>query len=272
MTENNERIDVGVIAGSGIYAFLEEEAEELRVETRFGDAEVSVTRAGDLRVGFVSRHRPGHRFLPHMIPHRANLAALKHLGARAVLATTAVGAVDEALPLGQPVLFDDLYFPENRLPNGETCTIFTEPGDPERGHLISEEPFSPRLRRRIELVAKELGLEAGIGGVYGHVNGPRFNTDAEIRPMRAAGVSAVSQTCGPEAVLAGELELPYALIGFPVNYTPGAGDTGTKEDLDRLLALSKEVLPRLVLRTIESLQEEDLAFDYGYVYRVEGGM
>jgi len=265
-------IDVGVIAGSGIYAFPGEEAEDLRVETRFGVAEVAVTRAGDLRVGFVSRHRPGHRYLPHMIPHKANLMALKELGARAILATTAVGAVDSALPLGQPVLIDDLYFPENRLPNGETCTIFTEPGAPERGHWIPDQPFSPHLRHRIELSAKELGIEASIGGIYGHVNGPRFNTDAEIRPMRAAGVSAVSQTCGPEAVLAGELELPYALVGFPVNYTPGAGDTGTKQDLDRLLALSKKVLPRLVLHTIQSLKETDFAFDYGYVYRVEGGM
>ena len=272
MIGESERIDVGVIAGSGIYAFPGEEAEELRVETRFGAAEVTVTRVGGLRVGFVSRHRPGHRFLPHMIPHRANLAALKQLGTRAVIATTAVGAVDPALPLGQPVLFDDLYFPENRLPNGETCTSFTEPGAPDRGHLIPDQPFSPRLRRRIELSAKELGLEASVGGVYGHVNGPRFNTDAEIRPMRTAGVSAVSQTCGPEAVLAGELELPYALVGFPVNYTPGAGDTGTKADLDRLLALSKEVLPQLVLRTIGGLEEEDFAFDYGYVYRVEGGI
>lgn len=272
MAKENASIDVGVIAGSGIYAFPGEEAEDLRVETRFGDAEVALTRVGDLRVGFVSRHRPGHRYLPHMIPHRANLAALEQLGARAVLATTAVGAVDPALPLGQPVLFDDLYFPENRLPNGETCTIFTEPGAPDRGHLIPDQPFSPHLRKRIEQSAKELGTEASIGGIYGYVNGPRFNTDAEIRPMRAAGVSAVSQTCGPEAVLAGELELPYALVGFPVNYTPGAGDTGTKQDLDRLLALSKKVLPQLVLHTIQSLEETDFAFDYGYVYRVEGGI
>ena len=215
---------------------------------------------------------PGHRFLPHQIQYRANLKALAQLGARAVLATTVVGAVDPALALGRPVLFDELFFPENRLPNGEICTIFTEPGDPERGHLIPDETFSPRLRRRTAQAAKELGLEPTVGGVYGHTNGPRFETRSEIRALGAAGVTAVSLTCGPEAVLAGELELPYTLIGFPVNYATGVGEPGRKEDLDRLLDLSKGVLPKLLLHTIETLEEEDFAFDYGYVYRMEGGI
>ena len=80
---------------------------------------------------------------------------------------------------------------------------------------------------------------------------------------------AVSQTCGPEAVVAGELELPYGLIGLPVNYATGVAEPEGKEELDRLLSLSARVLPRLVLRTLEMLEEEDLGFDRGYVYRVE---
>ncbi|MDQ4106690.1 MAG: MTAP family purine nucleoside phosphorylase [Actinomycetota bacterium] len=264
-------IDVGVIVGSGLYSFPGEVREE-RVETAFGEAVMAVGRVGRWRVGAISRHGPGHRFLPHQIGYRSNLVALSQLGVRALLATTVVGAVDPALPLGEPVLFDELFFPENRLPNGEICTIFTEPGDPERGHLILDEPFSPRLRRRVGQAAKNLALEPTVGGVYGHTNGPRFETRPEIRSFRAAGVTAVSLTCGPEAVLAGELELPYALVGFPVNYAAGVGEPGTKEDLDRLLARSKEALPQLLLRTIESLEDEDFVFDYGYVYRLEGGI
>ena len=210
--------------------------------------------------------------LPHQIGYRANLKALAQLGARAVLATTVVGAVDPALALGRPVVFDELFFPENRLPNGEICTIFTVPGDPERGHLILDESFSPRLRSRITRAAKELELEPTVGGVYGHTNGPRFETRSEIGSFAAAGVTAVSLTCGPEAVLSGELELPYALVGFPVNHATGLGEPEVKEDLDRRLVLSKDVLPRLLLRTIETLEEEDFAFDYGYVYRLEGGI
>lgn len=266
-----DSIDLGVITGSGLYSFPGEVREQ-RVGTAFGEAVVQVGRVGRWWVGTISRHGPGHRFLSHQIQYRANLAALSEIGARAVLATTMVGAVDPALALGRPVLFDDSYFPENRLPNGEMCTMFTEPGHLERGHLILDEPFSPRLRRRVARSAEDLGLEPTVGGVYGHTNGPRFETRSEIRALGASGVTAVSLTCGPEVVLAGELELPYALVGFPVNYATGVGDPETKEDLDRRLALSKDVLPKLLLRSIESLEEEDYAFDHGYVYRMEGGV
>ena len=268
-------IDVGIITGSGLYD-LPGASENLLVETRFGVVEVAVMEIGGWRVGGISRHGAGHRNLPHTVAHRANLKALEEIGTRAVLATTAVGAVGAvvgSVALGQPLVFDDLYFPENRMPDGGPCTFFTEPGDAARGHLIQSEPFAPRLRNKLMLAAESLGLEATAGGVYGHVNGPRFNTAAEIKPLREAGVSAVSQTCGPETVLAGELELPYALVGFPVNYTPGAVDSPEPEgEMDRLFGLSKKVLPRLLLRTVETLIEKDFIFDHGYVYRVEGGV
>ncbi len=261
-------IDIGIITGSGVYELLED--PELHVvKNRFGEVEVAVARVEPWIVGSIARHLRGHYHLPHTIPHKANLMALKQLGAQAVLATTVVGAVDPCIPLGQPIVFDDLSFPENRLPNGEPCTIFAEPGDPERGHLIQSEPYSPRLRRKIELAAKSLELEATVGGIYGHVNGPRFNTKAETDFLAAAGVTAVSQTCGPETVLAGELELSYGLVGFPVNYAGGVTESESKE-LDRLLAHGTSVLPQLVLRTVALLGKEDLPFDHGYIYRVEG--
>jgi 5'-methylthioadenosine phosphorylase len=265
-------IDVGIITGSGIYE-LPGDRESRIVESRFGKAEVSIFRVGPWTVGSIARHQKNHRHLPHTIPHQANIVALKQLGARVVLATTVVGMLDPDVPLGRPVLFDDLFFPTNLLPNGAECTVFTEPGDPARGHLIWDEPFAPRLRRKLELAAGALGLEATVGGVYGHTNGPRFESRAEIRWLGTAGVTAVSQTCGPEAVLAGELELPYALVGFPVNYATGVAKTEEgKEELDGLLTLSANVLPRIVLRTVETLEEEDLVFEHGYVYRVEGGI
>lgn len=264
-------IDVGVITGSGIYE-LPGAPETHLVASAFGETKVAVSRVGPWSVGSISRHQVGHHHLPQTIPHRANLTALKQLGARAVLATTAVGVVDPGVPLGRPILFDDLFFPANLLPNGEACTIFTEPGDPERGHLIWTEPFAPRLRRRLELAAGNSGLGVTRGGTYAHTNGPRFETQAEIRWLGAAGATAVSQTCGPEVVLAGELGISYGLVGFPVNYATGVAGHVTGEELGRLLALSSEVLPRLVLRATETLEEEDLVFDHGYVYRVEGGV
>lgn len=256
--------------GSGVYAFPGD-SETRVVENDFGQAKVAVSKVGPWTVGSISRHQGGHRHLPHTIPYRANLTALKQLGARAILATTAVGAVDPGVTLGRPILFDDLFFPANVLPNGEACTIFTEPGDPERGHLIWTEPFAPRLRRKLGLAAGGLGIEVTSSGIYGHTSGPRFETSAEIRLLGAAGVTAVSQTCGPETVLAGELGISYALAGFPVNYATGIAERETEEELGLLLALSSEIMPRLVLRAAEILEEEDLAFDHGYVYRFDRG-
>ena len=261
-------IDIGVITGSGIED-LSESHQMHRTGTPYGEVDVATFQAGPWRVGSISRHGAGHYHLPHTIPHRANLLALQSLGARAVLAVTVVGAVDTGLPLGRPVLFDDLYFPDNRLPNGEPCTIFPEPGEAGRGHLILDEPFSPRLREKVSLAADKLGIEVNIGGVYAHTNGPRFETKAEIGGLDAVGVSAVSQTCGPEAILAGELGISYCLIGFPVNYATGKASPEPKEDLDRRLALASRVLPRLVLGAAEKIEEEDFVLDHGYVYRFE---
>ncbi len=264
-------IDIGIITGSGIYALPGEPASSL-VETSFGETEVAVSRIGAWTVGGVSRHGPEHRNLPHTIPHQANIAALAKLGARAILATTVVGAVDPEVSLGRPMTFDDLFFPGNNLPDGSACTVFTEPGDPARGHLVWSEPFAPPLRRKLALAAEDLGLEVVRGSVYGHTNGPRFETPAEIRCLSAAGVTAVSQTCGPEVVLAGELGIPYGLVGFPVNYATGISAPESEEELERYIRLSIDVLPRLVLRAAELVEEGDLTFEHGYVYRVDGGI
>lgn len=263
-------IDVGIVTGSGICG-ISNASEPRMVRSPYGETSVAVFQAGPWSVGSISRHGKNHRHLPHTVPHRANIAALEKLGVRAVLAVTVVGAVDPDLPLGRCVLFDDLYFPENRLPGGEPCTVFPEPGQRRRGHLVWNEPFSPRLRERARLAAQSLGLDASLGGTYAHTNGPRFETAAEIRALGAMGAAAVSQTCGPEAVLAAELGLPYCLVGFPVNRATGTGKPEAKEELDDRLQLASEVLPRLLLRTAETLTEEDFAFDYGYVYRFDEG-
>lgn len=264
-------IDIGIITGSGIYT-LPGDSDLHTVETAFGRVEVAVSRVGPWTIGGVSRHGSGHRNLPHTVPHRANASALAELGARAILATTVVGAVDPGVPLGIPILFDDLFFPDNKLPDGSACTVFTKPSDPTRGHLVWSEPFAPRLRRKLALAAEDLGLESVLGGIYGHTNGPRFETPVEIRYLAAAGVTAVSQTCGPEVILAGELGIPYGLVGFPVNYATGVSAPEPEEVLARWLSRSTEVLPTLVLRAAELMVGEDLTFDHGYVFRVDGGI
>src|SRR3954449_13066313 len=138
---------IGIITGSGTYALPGFDGSEPEgFPTPWGDALVSRGTFGGTEVLHVSRHGAGHPRLSNHVTHRANIAALAQLGARGVIAVTVCGAVDPALELGTPVVFDDLPFLVNRLATGELCTFYPEPGDPRRGHWIFEGPFAPGLR------------------------------------------------------------------------------------------------------------------------------
>jgi purine nucleoside phosphorylase len=217
----------------------------------------------------VSRHEDGHQRLSNQVRHRANIAALKELGAECVIGATVCGAVDLSVPLGSLVVFDDLHFLSNRLPEGELCTFDDAPGDPLRGHWIYEGPYSDSLRRVLLEACAEAGVPARDGGVYGHVDGPRFNTRAEIRSLALAGVTAVSQTAGPETVLCGEAELPYALLGYATDYANGVSEEPTPvAELVRLIGASKDVFRQVLERALERVTAVEVA-PPGVIYRFE---
>ncbi|MEA2394060.1 MAG: 5-methylthioadenosine phosphorylase [Solirubrobacteraceae bacterium] len=240
---------IGIITGSGTYALpgLEAGAPE-PVPTPFGEALVTAGRFAGADVLHVARHGEGHRRLSSAVTHQANLWALRERGAGAILAATVCGALDPDLPLGSLLVFDDLHFPVNRLPDGSLCTLHTEPGAPGRGHWIFDLPFSQPLRRALLEGAAEAGLQARDGGCYGHVDGPRFNTRTEIRALMHAGVTAVSQTAGPETVLAGEANVPYALLGYATDYANGVkpDEPTPVEELIRLVGASTQAFGRVL--------------------------
>ena len=246
---------IGIRTGSGTYALpgFEGTGPE-SVETAWGEALVSRGTWAGVDVLHISRHGAGHPRLSNHVTHLANIAALKAEGATAVLAVTVCGAVDPRAELGSLVCFDDLHFVSNRLPDGSLCTFFTEPGASERAHWIYEGPFSDGLRSALLAGAAEAGIAVRDGGCYGHVDGPRFNTRAEIRGLAACGVTAVSQTAGPETVLCGEAELPYALLGYLTDYANGVKDEATPvatlvemmaASTDAFAAVLQAALPRV---------------------------
>ena len=159
-----------------------------------------------------------------------------------MLAVTVCGAVDPSVELGSLVCFDDLHFLSNRLPDGSLCTFFTEPGARERGHWIYEGPFSRAAARgaargRGGRRAWRCATAAATATSTARASTPR----AEIRGLAACGVTAVSQTAGPETVLCGEAELPYALLGFLTDYANGVTDEATPvETLIEMMAASTE--------------------------------
>jgi purine nucleoside phosphorylase len=259
---------VGVITGTGTYALEESTAPEA-VETPYGPALVS-RGAGPpgVEVLHVSRHEEGHERLSSQVTHRANVAALKEVGADCVVAVTVCGAVDPTVPLGSLIVFDDLHFLANRLPDGSLCTFHDTPGAAGRGHWIFESPFSDSLRRVLIEACVEAGVPGRDGGCYGHVDGPRFNTRAEIRSLAQAGVTAVSQTAGPETVLCGEAELPYALLGYATDYANGVSEPPTPvEELLRLIGASKAVFGSVlghVLRKVAAAEISPPGVNYKF--------
>jgi purine nucleoside phosphorylase len=265
---------IGIITGSGTHAlpgFTDPEA--VTVETPYGPGTVSRGRYGEVDALHVSRHGAGHVRLSNHVTHRANVWALKELGASAVVGCTACGAVDPTLELGSLVVFDDLHFSSNRLPDGSLCTFFTDPGDPRRGHwILHGSPFSSGVREALVAAAAGAGHRARDGGAYGHVDGPRFNTPTEIAQLAGCGVVAVSQTGGPEVVLCGELELPYGLIGFVTDYANEVrpGDPTPVAKLIELMGASTTIFADVLRGAVVALEQATPAAA-GTVYRFEQG-
>jgi purine nucleoside phosphorylase len=261
---------IGVITGTGTYALPGyEEAEPEEVMTAYGPALVSRGGDHDVELLHVSRHDKGHRRLSNHVNHRANISALVDLGAEAVLGVTVCGAVDPSVELGSLLVFDDLHFLANRLGDGSLCTFHTEAGDRGRGHWIFEDPFSEALRAALAAGAQNAGHSHRQGGCYGHVDGPRFNSRAEIRALAACGVTAVSQTAGPEAVLCGEVELPYALLGYATDYANGVTEEATPvEELLRLIERGTEVFATTLAATLPHLAHAS-PVPPGIVYRFD---
>jgi purine nucleoside phosphorylase len=263
-------LKVGVITGTGTYVLpgLEAGAPE-PFATRFGDAVITSGRLGDVEVLHISRHGEGHKRLSNHVTHRANVLALKEFGAECVFGVTVCGAVDPSLPLGSLIVFDDLHFLANRLADGSICTLYDTPGDPQRGHWIYEGPFSEPARGVLLDACRSAGVPARDGGCYGHVDGPRFNTRAEISSLALAGVTAVSQTAGPETVLCGEAELPYALLGYATDYANGVKDEATPvEELLRLIEASTGVFAQVLTEALAALPANGLPAP-GVLYRFD---
>jgi purine nucleoside phosphorylase len=262
---------VAIITGSGTYALPGLEAPEaMKVDTPFGPTEVSRGGYAGADVLHISRHGVGHVRLSNHVTHRANVWALKELGAEAVIGCTACGALDPALELGSLVVFDDLHFFANRLPDGSLCTFFTEAGKPERAHwILHGGPYSSELRAALVAAAAATGRTARNGGTYGHVDGPRFNTPSEIAQLRVAGVTAVSQTAGPETVLCGELELPYALMGFVTDYANEIkpGETTPVDEIIDLMSRSPAVFAEVLAAALPRVAAGSFTSP-GTVYRI----
>ncbi len=228
-------LDLAIIGGTGLYKLaVLQDVETHQPVTRYG-APSGPIRIGALagkRVAFLARHGEGHSVPPHRINYRANLAALKAVGAQRVLALNTVGGITERFGprvLGCPDQLIDYTW-------GRISTLSEETGS-DVLHVDFGDPYTPMLRREILAAAIAADVAVVDGGCYGATQGPRLETKAEIARMRRDGCDLVGMTGMPEAGLARELGLDYACLAIVANWAAGAGpDPDEQITLEEVLA------------------------------------
>jgi 5'-methylthioadenosine phosphorylase len=208
-------IALAVLGGSGFYEMPGlEDVEEISVETPYGPPSDSI-RVGTLegaRLAFLARHGRGHRLLPSELPQRANFWALKSLGVKRVLAISAVGSLQEDLHPGDLVAVDQFI---DRTRGPRPRTFF---GDGVVAHVSMADPVCQALAGGATAAARRIGLGIRDRGTYVCIEGPAFGTRAESELYRSWGASVVGMTALPEAKLAREAELCYALVAAVTDY------------------------------------------------------
>jgi 5'-methylthioadenosine phosphorylase len=205
---------IGIIGGSGLYEISElEDAQWVALETPWGapSDELLIGRIAGIRFVFLPRHGRGHRIPPSQVNARANIDALKRAGCTDVIAISAVGSLSEALEPGRFVLVDQ--FVDRTFAREKS---FFGPG--LVAHVSMAGPVCPRLSGLAAEAAEAAGAAVTRGAAYLAMEGPQFSTRAESRLYRQWGCDVIGMTAMPEAKLAREAELPYALVAMVSDY------------------------------------------------------
>ena len=209
-----EKLTLAVIGGSGLYAMSGlTETQEHDLTTPFGkpSAPIVVGALEGQRVAFLARHGIGHHLMPAEVNYRANIYALKMLGAERVVSISACGSLREDYAPGHIVIPDQIF--DNT--KGRARTFF---GEGLVAHIGVAEPFCPRLSAQLETAVRSAGAIVHNGGAFITIEGPRFSTRAESNTYRSWGMSLIGMTTSPEAYLAREAELCYAVMAHVTDY------------------------------------------------------
>lgn len=208
--EKSENWHIGVIGGSGLAGGLDlEDAQDIQVTSPFGEPSGPVTtgRLEGARFTFLARHGAGHGFPPDAINYRANIDVLKRCGVTDLLALSAVGSLRKELEPGH-VLVPDQFIDRT---SGRVGSFF---GPGLVGHVSLADPVCARLSGFAAAAAGLAGGRVHSGGCYIAIQGPQFATRAESRLYREWGADVIGMTAMPEARLAREAELPYAMLAM----------------------------------------------------------
>ncbi len=242
---------IGVIGGSGVYSF--EDLKDLKEEsiiTPFGVFDYIIGKYLEKEVVFVTRHGKGHTLPPHLISYKKIIWGLKEIGVQKIIATSASGSLNLNIKPGDFVIIDQFIdFTDSR-----DTTFFDTPGNVT--HIDMTEPYCSYLRETIKNVMIDLNLPFHDKGTYVTMNGPRYETKAEINMLKILGGDLVGMTGTPEVILANELKICYASIGIITNFAAGISDK--KITHDEVIEMMNNKIPQLKKVIIETIKRIDL--------------
>lgn len=243
---------IAVIGGTGMnqwpgLAIL----DQRKVDTAYGppSAPLVIGKLAGKPVLFLARHGEGHKIPPHKINYRANVSALHAAGIRAVIAIAAVGGISEWFAPGEVALPTD--FVDYTWGREHTFTDGTR-GAPFQ-HVELATPYTPRVREILIDAARASGVSIAGAGVMGVTQGPRLETPAEIRRMRADGCDMVGMTGMPEAALAAELGLEYVCLALSVNWAAGLSTGGIHAEIEQSIEAGMVKVRAILARALENL-------------------
>lgn len=211
---------IGVIGGSGLYEpGALDDAQQIPVNSAFGEPSGLITTGtiGGVRFSFLARHGAGHVLSPSNVNFRANIDALKRCGVTDLVAISAIGSLREEIAPGEFVLVDQLI---DRTVGRERSFF----GKGIVAHFPLADPVCPRLSLHLGDAGEQAGAKLHRKGTYVAIEGPQFSTRAESALYRDWGADVIGMTAMPEARLAREAELPYALLGMVTDYDCWRGD------------------------------------------------
>lgn len=241
---------IGIIGGSGLYAIEGlEDAQWIAIESPWGKPsdEVLCGRIGDVQIRFLPRHGRGHPLSPEAVNARANIDVLKRAGCSDILAISAVGSLREEIEPGRFAVVEQFI---DRT-NGRAASFY---GPGFVTHVSMADPVCPRLSDMAAAAIAGAKGKVATGATYLAMQGPQFSTRAESRMYREWGADVIGMTAMPEAKLAREAELPYALIGMVTDYDCWRdGDAVDVGQIVQQMQVNSQLARQMLTRFINAL-------------------
>ncbi|MDX2447119.1 MAG: S-methyl-5'-thioadenosine phosphorylase [Desulfobacterales bacterium] len=247
---------IGIIGGSGLDdPDIIKDATSVNMDTPYGKPSSALTkgRIEGTDAIILSRHGKKHQYSPTQVNNRANIHALKEMGATHILATTACGSLREKIERGHFVIVDQFIdFTRFRK------NTFYDSFEKGASHAPMAEPFDANLRTTLYHTSVELGYPTHNGGTVVTIEGPRFSTKAESHMFRAWGADIINMSIAPEAMLANEAAIPYAAIAMSTDYDCWKKDEApvSWEEILAVFNQNADSVKKLVLNAIPKIKQE----------------